>query len=310
VRFGCEATNGLRLDARHREPRPATAPGRGLTVSTMFDIEDAKRRIPEFVDLYKHRPFKINEGGMKFNHSFATWYMLSTLSPNIVVESGVWKGHSTWLIEQCCPNAELFCLDLDYSRLQYRSSRAVYFQKDFSECDWSDVDTSRVVALFDDHQNAYSRLKDLYWSGMLRAIFDDNFPCGEGDAYSLRHVLSDSGYGGVRMKKKIRRGLKYYIKRKYVVEPVLRRAGPQQGVIVKPTSADRRNFLKRCLVYQEFPPVVREDLTSSGFPWNGNYAGEPPLLARPEWSPAIEKMLEEDPDPFGYGYITYVELKS
>ena len=39
------------------------------------------------------------------------------------------------------------------------------------------------------------------WWGFNRAIFEDNFPDGEGDCYSLKNVLSGLGHFNIQMSK-------------------------------------------------------------------------------------------------------------
>jgi hypothetical protein len=273
----------------------------------IFDLQDAKSRIGDFIAIYRGRPVKDNRGGMSFNHSFATWYMLLTLRPESVIESGIWKGHSTWLIEQACPQASIYCLDIDFSRLEYKSKRATYLQRDFAQCDWSSINPETTVAFFDDHQNAYARLKDMYWSGIVRAIFEDNFPCGEGDCYSLRHILNGYGHRAIQMSDKYRHGVKYHLK-KWIFEKIVRRAGARQQLLVEPNTEDRSNFLKRARAYVEFPPVIRKDKTQWGTNWTGYYESEPPLMTGDSFYSEFERFSDEDPGAFDYGYIAYVEL--
>lgn len=273
-----------------------------------FDLSDAKERVDEFVALYKKRPIVDNSGGMKFNHSFATWFMLQSLKPKVVIESGVWKGHSTWLIEQACPDARIFCLDLNFSRLQYRSAVATYIQKDFSECSWSSIDPASVVCFFDDHENSYARLKDMYWVGFTRAIFEDNFPCGEGDCYSLRHMLGGFGHPHLQMSKQHLEGLAKILIR-FLFELVVKQAGSRQQLIVKPNTADRDNFRRNCKYYFEFPPIVREPLNNWGGCWEGSYSSVQPLLKDSEVTPDLQKLRTMDANVFGYGYIAFVDLQ-
>jgi hypothetical protein len=80
--------------------------------------------LPEFSDIYERRPIRDNKGGMRAPHCFAAWFMLRKLRPTAVVESGLWRGQGTWLIEQACPDADLYCIDIDLGRLEYRSPRA------------------------------------------------------------------------------------------------------------------------------------------------------------------------------------------
>ncbi len=186
------------------EPSPLQMPPPDIG-SVPWSVDSLRAAIPEFVTLYAERPFKDNLGGMAFNHCFAAWAILKVLQPPMIIESGVFKGQGTWLIEQASPNSQIICLDVTFERIQWRSKNATYIDRDFSRVDWSDHDLSEAVALFDDHQNAYRRMKEMHWVGLRRAIFEDNYPIGEGDAYSPRHILAGVGMTHVQQSKRYRR---------------------------------------------------------------------------------------------------------
>ena len=64
----------------------------------MNNIQDSNnllKYLEEFVSIYLDSPIENNDGGMGFNHSYFTYYVLKEINPKLVVESGVWKGHST-----------------------------------------------------------------------------------------------------------------------------------------------------------------------------------------------------------------------
>lgn len=111
--------------------------------------------LEEFANLYRNRPIPNNAGGMKAPHMFSTWFGLKRLAPKAVVESGVWLGQGTWLIEQACPQADLYCIEPVLDRIQYRSKKARYFDRDFATLDWTALPAQETVLFFDDHQNAY-----------------------------------------------------------------------------------------------------------------------------------------------------------
>jgi len=72
--------------------------------------------LPAFWELYETRPILHNDGGMRTPQLFAVWSILRALEPELVVESGVWKGLSTWLIEKACPSARVISIDIDLFR--------------------------------------------------------------------------------------------------------------------------------------------------------------------------------------------------
>jgi hypothetical protein len=73
--------------------------------------EDMVRAVYDFIPIYNKCPLGGKRGGMRFDHSFGLWFMLSRLRPSFVVESGAFEGHTTWIIRQACPEAQIMSLD-------------------------------------------------------------------------------------------------------------------------------------------------------------------------------------------------------
>ncbi len=66
-----------------------------------------------FYEIYKNRPIQKNQGGMFFAHMFALHFILKKINPELVVESGIFKGQSSWLIENTLPKAKIISIDLN-----------------------------------------------------------------------------------------------------------------------------------------------------------------------------------------------------
>ena len=275
-----------------------------------FEIEDIKKNIEEFTSIYLNRPIKNNYGGMHFNHSFATWYILKRLGPKVVIESGVYEGHSTWLIEQACPEAEVFSLDINFGMLKYKSNRVNYIQNDFANLSWSGINKEEALCFFDDHQNAYSRLKDVYWAGFRKVIIEDNYPCGEGDCYSLKHMLKGFGHRQLQMSKKYLGSPQDQAIRQNM-EQALWSIGPRQQLLVPPNDHDKKIFEENCAQYFEFPPVV---LTEKSPIWDVNYVGEyatkPPIYDLLSLPSNLKIIMNSNPEEFDYCFLSYIELKN
>jgi len=139
----------------------------------------------EFGGLLRSRPFK-NREGLRGVSAFALFWYLRQVSPSLVFEVGVWRGFSTWIIEQAIPDAQVVCLDpifafesklkSRWTRKRYRSARATYSIQDFSCAPIDDMAAGheRAVAFFDDHQNNLPRLLQCEAAGLKHVIFDDN----------------------------------------------------------------------------------------------------------------------------------------
>jgi hypothetical protein len=139
----------------------------------------------EFAGVMRRRPFQ-NSEGLRGVSAFALYWFVRKVRPTVVFEVGVWKGFSTWLIEQAAPEAEVFCFDplfllehyIDPQRLgpKYRSPRAHYSAQDFSCAGVGEIAArhARPLAFFDDHQNKLPRLLQCKEAGIREIVFDDN----------------------------------------------------------------------------------------------------------------------------------------
>ena len=265
--------------------------------------------IDEFSAIYAGRPIKDNQGGMKAPHMFAVWFMARQLSPDLIVESGIWKGQSTWLLEKACPKAKLVSIDLNLGYRTYISDNAVYSDKDFSEQDWSEV-TDESLVFFDDHQNAYKRLQQCKWFGFKHIIFEDNYPTTQGDCYSLKKAFANAGFEPAHSQTTLTKNA--------IASKILRRFArliglspisltPQyEAVKIHPNDTDSHMLQKRLDVYYEFPPVFKAGKTRWGDEWNET------LYPTPE--PLLERRTKSSHDAFldeavFYTWICYVRLK-
>lgn len=249
-----------------------------------FSRSALQEKIPEFLRLLAERPFEDNHGGMRAPHLFATWAMVQALEPTHIVESGVFKGLGTWLLERAAPHARLYCIDPDPQRRLYHSSRAEYFTRDFSELDW-DLPRDKTLLFFDDHQDALARVVLAERLGFAHLVFEDNYPSGRGDCYSL--------------------------KKAFMGEPAPRRQNllaRARHVFEGPSPAEREpaRYLERTLeTYFEFPPVRRATTTRWDDAWSDERYPTPPALFDSPGEPS-DPFVAEARD---YTWICYARLR-
>lgn len=257
-------------------------------------------KLAEFASLYEQRPIKDNAGGMLSPHMFLAWFALQALKPKAIIESGVFLGQGTWFFERACPDARLYCIDLNLARIQYRSDRAEYFDRDFSMIDWHRLPRDETLLFFDDHQDAYERVKTAKWFGFKQLIFEDNFPPSQGDCYSLKKVFMHSGflfapptYWSLRAK------LKWQIAKRFGILAD-RYAG------VAPNEFDALYLRQNLAIYYEFPPIFKSERTMWGDAWN--------VLNYPTPGALLSSVEEEYQGRFrdeatNYGWMCYARLK-
>ncbi len=259
--------------------------------------------LDEFESIYSERPIKDNHGGIKAPHMFAIWFMAKKLCPDLIVESGIYKGQSTWLLEKACPDAKLISIDIDLGQREYISERAIYSSVDFSEHDWTAI-SDRSLVFFDDHQNAYKRLQQCKWFGFKHIIFDDNYPAIQGDCYSLKKAFSNSGFGNDGSKWPGNNVFSRIIRR---VMGFSTPGMPQyEAVRVLPNEFDSVMLKKQLDVYYEFPPVYKSKKTRWGDEWSDEIYFTPQPLTEDFRGPTREIFRDE---VLSYTWLCYAKLK-
>lgn len=175
----------------------------GKTVE--WTSKDLLKGLEEFVPIYETRPIKNNLYGMGLDHSFGLWFIARWLKPDLMIESGAFKGHSTWVLRQAMPDTRIVSLSPRHPEKYlkkgpaYVDGNCTYYAGkdfvDFGSVDWSKVmkehgikDLSRVLIFFDDHQNELKRIEQALKAGFRHLVFEDNYDTGTGDHYSLRQI--------------------------------------------------------------------------------------------------------------------------
>uniref|UniRef100_A0A7N0VAS8 Uncharacterized protein n=1 Tax=Kalanchoe fedtschenkoi TaxID=63787 RepID=A0A7N0VAS8_KALFE len=167
--------------------------------------KDLLKGLEEFVPIYETRPIKNNMYGMGFDHSFGLWFIAKWLKPQLMIESGAFKGHSTWVLRQAMPDTRIVSLSPRHPEKYLRKGPAYVDRNctylagkdfiDFGSVNWKTMmrkhgvdDLTRVLVFFDDHQNELKRIKQALKAGFRHLVFEDNYDTGTGDHYSLRQI--------------------------------------------------------------------------------------------------------------------------
>jgi TDG/mug DNA glycosylase family protein len=130
--------------------------------------------VDDFFQAYAERPVQNNEGGTKFADSFWLYALGRLIAPEMIVESGVHRGHSTWLLRAGNPRASMNCFDVSFRSVVWCDSAAAYH-----EDDWMTADITahgKALCYFDDHINHAQRVIEAHARGFRTLLFDDDFP--------------------------------------------------------------------------------------------------------------------------------------
>ena len=284
--------------------------------------------LSEFIEIYKNRPIVNNIGGMGFNHSFALYVILKKLNVSNIYESGIYKGHSTWLIENSLDKFNLVSIDINLGLREYISNNEniKYFEGDIEDLSFKDIDVKNTIVYFDDHTNVIERLKFLYSWGIKYAIFEDNYPVGQGDAYSVRKVLNKSGQDINEWYPSYKKPINKFTNHK-ILNKIYKKFFYQnntlpyflteyyyyQKKLKKPNSADYDLFQKLVKQHYEIQPVyLYNNQRWVNSDWSGHYESLEPIYKNLKSSPYardLELFEKESPNEmYNYTYISLVEL--
>ena len=242
--------------------------------------------LDEFNKLYKNRPIKSNKGGMMFPQMFGLFYILKILKPKFVVESGIWKGQSTWLIEKVLHNAKVISIDVKLDKREYisKSKNVTYTNKDFKSLNFKNFSKKNSLVFFDDHQNHFDRIVQCHFFGFKNILFDDNYPPNEGDCYSLKKIFSNTDMcRKLNFKWKliiIKNIFTYLFKKFFFNRKTLEVNLYDYGFTDIKANRNMETVLKNIIhEYFEFPPIFKkDDITSINTKLKKFYVQKQPLL--------------------------------
>lgn len=228
-----------------------------------WNNKEIKRELKNFIELYKTRPIRKNIHGMRFNHMFATYFLLKKIKPKLIVENGVFKGQSTWLIEKTLPKSKIISIDIKLNQREYISKKVKYSNLDFKFHDFSKIPRNSLV-FFDDHQNHLQRLQQAKFFNFKHVILEDNYPPNHGDFYTIKHAYHNSGFYHpltfLSLCKTlfllIKLFLKKIIKNKYYISLNEINSRIRDW---KPNKIDFKVIEKNIDIYYEFPPLMKSN---------------------------------------------------
>lgn len=130
--------------------------------------------INEFQDVFFKSPIRELSSGFGFNEGLIFYCLLKKINPLEVVESGVMRGFTTYLIDKATSNnCKIYCFDINFDNLEYISEKASYHNHDIS-IKPPKITSSRTIAFWDDHTNHLDRLKFSIKNKIRYNIFDDD----------------------------------------------------------------------------------------------------------------------------------------
>jgi len=135
-----------------------------------------ENEIKKFILDLRECPIRQTGGGGGFNTAILLWSVIRILEPALIVESGIFRGFTTWVNKQAAQRAEIHAFDISFAELKIRIPDVQYHQ-----CDWCSYELNarsdcNSLVYFDDHVNQWKRLTEAAKRGFRYVLFDDSFP--------------------------------------------------------------------------------------------------------------------------------------
>lgn len=173
----CLLAEGPRRDALFRQSATAARTWLENTRTFQWVPFDVETEIRVFFDNYMLSPtFRDSRGGSRFGNLLWLDLLAKAFAPDLIIDSGTFKGASAWALQRGCPNALVLSFDIDLSQA-VRIGGVEYIASDWTQHPLPDG--AKIMAYFDDHTDQCARVQQSWERGVTVAVFDDDYTVAE-----------------------------------------------------------------------------------------------------------------------------------
>lgn len=139
-----------------------------------YDKSKVEEYLDQFDNVFFKSPIKEHESGFGYNEGVFFYTLLKIIKPEVVIESGVMKGFTTYLIDAATEDdCKIYSYDINFENNMFNSKKATYINTDITKKPPS-IKNKKTVALWDDHTSQMDRLKFSQKYGIKYNFFDDD----------------------------------------------------------------------------------------------------------------------------------------
>jgi len=144
----------------------------------LFEIKFLEKDVNKYIEEYciVFSKSKVTElgSGFGFNEGLFLFCILKVIKPTIVIESGIMKGFTSYIIDASIDiNCSFFCYDINFDNIEFKSNKAKYYNSDITE-NIPNLKGERVFAFWDDHISQLDRLNFSLKHNIKFNVFDDD----------------------------------------------------------------------------------------------------------------------------------------
>src|SRR5256885_5380879 len=137
------------------------------------------RRLPIARCLLDRKSTRLNSSHLVISYAvfcLKKKIMARGLNPDLIVESGVYKGQSSYFLASACPRAKIHAFDPDPQQLVHRTPGVIYHGYDWMNAEVKCHPVGAGLCFFDDHQSQALRVIQAHERGFRHLIVDDSWP--------------------------------------------------------------------------------------------------------------------------------------
>lgn len=137
---------------------------------------DTTSAVRLFFESWLETPFREQQGGSRFNNLLWLHLIAKSMNPDLIIDSGTFRGASAWALSSGSATARVFSFDVSLVHLALKVPGVHYIEADWSTVSLAAHAGNRILAYFDDHVDQIRRLIESQERSCNVVIFDDDFP--------------------------------------------------------------------------------------------------------------------------------------
>ena len=132
--------------------------------------------IQAFVHTVPQCPVAQDTGGGGLSAAVLLWTIARAIDPALVVESGTFRGFTTWVLRQAAPQARQYAFDISFAERQRVETGVEYHEHDWMSVPLQAPSGTSALIYFDDHVDQWRRIREAAARGFRYLVFDDSLP--------------------------------------------------------------------------------------------------------------------------------------
>ncbi|HMM45741.1 MAG TPA: hypothetical protein PKE41_08900 [Candidatus Macondimonas sp.] len=132
--------------------------------------------IRAFTEALPRCPVAQDAGGGGFSAAMLLWTIARAIEPALVVESGTFRGFTTWVLRQAAHQARQYAFDISFAERQCLEDGVSYHEHDWMDLPLDCAAQTPALIYFDDHVDQWRRIREAAARGFRYLVFDDSLP--------------------------------------------------------------------------------------------------------------------------------------